>query len=239
MEKSFIHINCDLGEGAGNDALIMPLISSCNVACGGHVGERASILETISLAKLNNVQVGAHPSYPDRSNFGREVLNIDSQKLYSSLKVQMQLVIDCAEEMEVSLSHIKPHGALYNEAARNIKIAQIILEAVNDVNGPCEIYAPYKSTIARLAIEKGLKVKYEAFVDRSYNDDLSLVSRINRNAMIPLEHVISHISEMQNYGLVRTIHGNSVSLKADTFCIHGDNPLVVEILELLHQHFSN
>ena len=233
--KFSIDINCDVGEGIGNESLLMPYISSCNIACNEHAGSVEIIDEVISLAKKYQVKVGAHPSFPDRENFGRKVMNISDEELQKSLENQINLLIERTALQNVKLYHIKPHGALYNLAAKDKITAQVVVNAIKKTTKNVYLYVPYNSIIEKIALENSIKIKYEAFADRNYNDDLSLVSRSNGNALLtnPKE-VIDHISRMID-GKVKTIQGNLKDIKVDTFCVHGDSKNAVEILKTLRQ----
>ncbi|WP_373057554.1 5-oxoprolinase subunit PxpA [Zunongwangia sp. H14] len=228
-----IHINCDLGEGAAFDAQLMPFLSACNIACGGHAGDEESIRRTIALAIANNVEVGAHPSYPDRENFGRKSLEISAEDLKASIKSQVKLLQKIAGERGVKLTHVKPHGSLYNDAAKEEKIAQLVLDSLSDIEGDFSLYAPFGSVISRLAKGK-FKVVFEAFADRNYTQDLQLVSRANPEAVLhEKEAVFRHIFSMYSEGKIKAINDEEIYIKADTFCLHSDTKNSVEILKFL------
>ena len=234
-----IDINCDLGEGAGNDALIMPYISSCNIACGGHAGDDATMKETIRLAMENKVKIGAHPSFPDRENFGRLEMNLPNNELTTIIIEQIIRLKILVEESGGKLHHVKPHGALYNMAAVNDSTAEAILDAMVAFDEPYMLYVPYRSVIAAKALERNIPIQYEVFADRNYNDDLTLVSRKLENAVLMdpdqiWEHVISMIREQK----VKTISGKMKSIEPGTLCVHGDNPHAVEIVSLLNQRLK-
>ncbi len=229
-----IDINCDVGEGLGNEKHIMPYINSCNIACAAHAGTHEIIDEVISLAKLHNVKIGAHPSFPDRENFGRKIMDISFTELQESIRSQIQLVKSKTEKHGESLHHVKPHGALYNIAAKDAKYAKIIVDELLALKESIYLYAPYNSVIAKLAIKSGIEVKYEAFIDRSYNDDLSLVSRSLPNAIIKVnELAFQQLKQMMTSEKVISIQGNTIQIKADTFCVHGDHENAIELLQYL------
>ncbi|MEM8510565.1 MAG: 5-oxoprolinase subunit PxpA [Bacteroidota bacterium] len=231
-----IDINCDIGEGVANDEALMPWVSSCNIACGGHAGDEASIRTTLRLAKKYNLKIGAHPSYPDKENFGRKVLDISKEDLKESLQHQLAAFAAIVEEEQGYWHHIKPHGALYNAIAKDERLALEFLEAIAPYLSDCFLYAPFQSRIAEIAIRSGFKIKYEAFADRNYNSDLSLVSRLQHNALITLpEEVLHHLLKMVLEERVKTISGQVIPIKAGTFCIHGDTPSALKILMYLHQ----
>jgi UPF0271 protein len=233
-----VDINCDVGEGLGNEAALMPFISSCSIACGGHAGDDSTIIETIELALKNNVKIGAHPSFPDRKNFGRKVMDLDDKKLQQSLEDQINLVNKYAKRMGAKLYHVKAHGALYNQSAIDPKIAQIILHAVKNTVHNAVLYVPYNSMLEKLALKNDVRIKVEAFADRNYNENLTLVSRTNENAIITdRDLLLDHLLKMIIHKKVKTISGVEVAIKAETYCIHGDNPNAVEILKYVSKKF--
>lgn len=234
MKQWVIDINCDVGEGVGNEAEIFPLIGSCNIACGGHAGDTRSIAEMIRLAKTHNIKIGAHPSYPDRKNFGRRVMDISKEELKESLKQQLRFFLSILEKENGSLHHIKPHGALYNRIAKDKDLALLVLDILDELNLVRRIYAPFGSVIADLASKKGFEVVFEAFGDRNYNRDGSLVSRQQENAIIgDSKAVLNHILPMVKSGMVRTVEETEIKIQADSICIHGDTPDALEILTYL------
>lgn len=234
MEKIGIDINCDLGEGIGNEAELLPLISSCNIACGGHAGDAHSMREVVLLAKKNGVKVGAHPSYPDPEHFGRISLSLPKAELIHSIREQVNNLLAIIKEEGMSLHHIKPHGALYNDLVHDGRLAQTFLEALIPYRSNCCLYAPYGSIVAEMAHNQGYVLKYEAFADRNYNADLSLVSRKAPNALLtePNE-VLDHLLPMIKEQRLRTVSGDLIKIVADTYCIHGDTPTALEILMYL------
>lgn len=236
MKPQTIHIdiNCDVGEGIGNEAELLPLISSCNIACGGHVGDEETMTKVIRLAKENKVKVGAHPSYPDKENFGRVTLDIPTDVLIKSIQTQLECFTSVLETENVKLHHIKAHGALYNDIAKDVDLAKIFLKAIYKYKKGIVLYVPYNSTIDLEALKQDFNIKYEAFGDRNYNKDLSLVSRKLPNAVIEKpEQVLSHLLSMVNEEQLISQEGSLVKLKADTFCIHGDTPSALQILAYL------
>ena len=237
---STIDINCDVGEGMNNEHLIMPFISSCNIACGGHFGNKKTIDETLKLAIQNNVLVGAHPSFPDQENFGRTVLKITEAALKQSIVAQLDLFLACLANCNLKIHHIKPHGALYNLIAKDKLEAEKFIKITKKYLKNCFLYVPYNSKIAEVALENNLKIKYEAFADRNYNDDLTLVSRTQENAIIrDTDAVTKHLVRMVKTNTVATISGSEKEIKAATFCIHGDNENSVGILPVLATKLKN
>ncbi len=232
-----IHINCDLGEGGEFDKQLMPLISACNIACGGHAGNLETMQHTVDLAMENDVEIGAHPSYPDKENFGRISLKMEPKELKRSLVAQILSLKQITEAEGAKLIHVKPHGALYNDAQKNENIAAVILDAICEFDDPLLLYAPEGSVISKMAKGK-LEVVYEAFADRNYNSDRSLVSRLNSNALIiEKEEVFKHLFSMFREHRITCFNGEKIETNATTFCLHSDTPNSIEILKYLHQKF--
>ncbi len=230
-----IDINADVGEGIGNESALMPYLSSCNIACGGHAGDLQTMTTIVKLAKADHVKIGAHPSFPDKANFGRVDMKLSAADLYSSLKTQIRTLQNVLHSENLQLHHIKPHGALYNLAAKDEKTARVVIEVIKSIALPIKLYAPYKSVLAELAHIENIEVTFEAFADRNYNADLSLVSRRNDNALVTdKDDVLQHVLFMINYKKVKSISGVEVPLKASTFCVHGDTKNAIEILKFLN-----
>ena len=201
----YIDINCDVGEGYENEAAILPYISSCNIACGAHAGSIEIIDKTIKIASAHGVKIGAHPSYPDLENFGRKVLEISAQELKESLINQIDLMVQRLKVQQQELHHIKPHGALYNEVAQNENLAKILVTVVKNYPKAL-LYVPYRSVIEKLALKNNIKIKYEAFADRNYQDNLALVSRTVQQASIDdANEVAAHVQRMLSQKKVKTI----------------------------------
>jgi UPF0271 protein len=233
-----IDLNCDVGEGLHNEHLIMPFISSCNIACGGHAGSVEIMDHVIALAIQHDVKIGVHPSFEDKENFGRVVLDISNKELQQSLVDQMKLFKDRAKRQEANIHHVKPHGALYNLIAINKEKAEVVVNAIQQVFDHVKMYVPFNSVIEKVAGSAGIEIIYEAFADRNYNDDLTLVSRKESNAILTdPDKIIEHVSRMANESKVKTITGIEKNIKAQTFCIHGDNENVIAILEALQDRF--
>lgn len=234
MNRIYININSDVGEGIGNEKDLLPLISSCNIACGGHAGNNQTMLEVAQLAFLNGVKIGAHPSYPDRENFGRISMSITESELITSIRTQVSSFKSILKKEDIPLHHIKPHGALYNDLATDSHLSKVFLNAVKGFKNTASLYVPFNSCIAKEAIAQGFKIQLEAFADRNYNMNLSLVSRKLPNAVIEdPEQVLKHLLCMINKKKVRTLKGKKVSIVADTYCIHGDTSSALQILHYL------
>ena len=234
-----LNINCDLGEGLNNEHIIMPLIDSCNIACGGHAGDNGSMIECVEISIKNNVKIGAHPSYPDKINFGRKKIDISPSELSYSIISQIESLETIADSYGLELNHIKAHGALYNQMMIDAELSNFYLDTIKDFKNKCSLYIPYKSEIEKIALKKGFSIIYEVFGDRNYNDDLSLVSRNNENALITdPESVVNHIKTIKETETVKTINGNYKKIKFDTICIHSDTNNSIEILKKINQEFD-
>jgi len=234
-----LNINCDLGEGLNNEHIIMPLIDSCNIACGGHAGDNGSMIECVEISIKNNVKIGAHPSYPDKINFGRKKIDISPSELSYSIISQIESLETIADSYGLELNHIKAHGALYNQMMIDAELSNFYLDTIKDFKNKCSLYIPYKSEIEKIALKKGFSIIYEVFGDRNYNDDLSLVSRNNENALITdPESVVNHIKTIKETETVKTINGNFKKIKFDTICIHSDTNNSIEILKKINQEFD-
>lgn len=232
-----IDINCDVGEGVGNEKELFPMISSCNIACGGHAGSKETIRWCLELAKEFNVKVGAHPSYPDKENFGRVSMSISDADLIKSIQAQMQLFESVRSKLNTPLHHIKPHGALYNDIAKNEQLSQVFLKSIEAFKDEVYLYVPFNSVVEKVAKKNGYKVRIEAFADRNYNNDLNLVSRKEDNALISNEEeVLKHVLRMAKDNVVKTIKNEDIAMNADTYCIHGDTPSALQILMYITEH---
>lgn len=235
--KSKIDLNCDLGEGLGNEHLLMPFLSSCSIACGAHAGSVETMDKVIALAQEHNVKIGAHPSFPDRENFGRLIMELSDADLAKSLREQLRLFRERADRQGAKVNHVKAHGALYNLIAVDREKAEMLVSLVQEELRNAKIYVPFTSAVEKVAREQGITIVYEAFADRNYNDDLTLVPRLLPRAVIAKENVLEHVRRMVVESKVKTIEGQEVAIKADTLCIHGDNPNALDILVDLNKEF--
>jgi len=229
-------LNCDMGEGIGNDEAIMPLITSANISCGFHAGNGDTIRHTMLLAIKHNVLVGAHPSFHDKDNFGRKEMHLDQDKLYAIVLEQLIKIDLIAKEKGTKLHHVKPHGALYNMAAKNAEMAATIALAVKDFNEDLILYGLSNSYLTSEAKVLGLKTANEVFADRTYQDDGSLTPRSQPNALIEDEQqCISQVVQIVKQGTVTTISGKIIPMLADTICIHGDGKHAVSFAQKIHE----
>lgn len=222
-----IDLNCDMGEGFPGDELIMPLISSANIACGFHAGDKSTMKKTVELALQNEVAIGAHPSYPDRENFGR--IDLLHSKIYTDeipelLLQQIILLERICIEMGTHVHHVKLHGALYNRAARDFDLSLVISRALSDFNPKLILYGLSGSQMKNAAAQFNLKFANEVFSDRTYQDDGSLTSRTIKNSLIEDPGLaVRQAMQMITTGTVETVTGKKIHVEADTICIHGDS----------------
>jgi len=218
-----------MGEGVGNDELIMPYISSANIACGFHAGDEETIWQTVVLALKYKVAVGAHPSFLDKKNFGRTEINMSSEEIYELVTQQLILFDEIASDADVAIHHVKPHGALYNISAKNSSIAKAIANAVKDYNKDLVLFGLSGSYSITEAKTIGLKTASEVFADRTYQDDGTLTSRTQPNALIKdSDQAIQQVLQMIKNGTVVTVSGKTIRIVAETICIHGDGENAVE-----------
>jgi UPF0271 protein len=220
-----IDLNCDMGEGAGEDEGIVPLVSSINVACGFHAGDPATIRATIRLAARHGVAVGAHPSYPDREGFGRAPMARSPEEVRDDVVYQVAAVrAFCAAE-GVPLVHVKPHGALYNTAAQDPVLAAAICEAVRQVDPGLVIVCLAGSPMAGVVRSLGMRCAEEAFADRGYTPEGTLVPRGRPGALVDDPGAVAErVAAMARERRVNSVSGTPVTMAADTICLHGDTP---------------
>lgn len=231
-----IDINADMGEGVGNDALLMPYISSANIACGYHAGDEQTMLETINLALKYNVAIGAHVSFHDRKNFGRMEMHLSSPEIFELVTRQLFILEKIAVHCGTRLSHVKPHGALYNMSAGNALLARTIAEAVKDHNPALVLFGLSGSVSIGEAASIGLKTANEAFADRTYLDDGSLTPRTIAGALIEdADKCVQQVMQMVHKKTVTTLSGKEIPIIAETICIHGDGKYAVEFAKRINE----
>ena len=222
-----MELNADLGESwydkqVGNDSALMPYLDACNIACGFHGGDALTLQRTIDLAIEYGVVIGAHPSFPDRKQFGRCPMKLESERLRAILLYQVAAIQGMVKAAGGRLHHVKPHGALYHFANHDAEAAGLITEVMIALNIPI-LYGPPAGELRKSASAAGLLYYAEAFVDRRYEADLRLRSRQFPDAVIDTtEESIIQVTEMLHHGQVRTIDGKLHPIDADTLCLHGD-----------------
>jgi 5-oxoprolinase (ATP-hydrolysing) subunit A len=233
-----IDINCDMGEGMGNDAQLMPCISSANIACGYHAGDEDTMRNTLALCKQYGVNAGAHPAFADRKNFGRIEMKLTPDAIYELVTAQLRILKRIADSMQINIAHVKPHGALYNLSAKDAATAAAIAQAVLDIDPGCILFGLSGSVSIQEANRIGLKTMNEAFADRTYQDDGSLTPRSQPQALITdVNRMLRQAEQMITEQSVTTVSGKIIPMKADTVCIHGDGALAVEFAKALADRF--
>ena len=220
-----IDFNCDLGEGCGSDAAIVPLISSASIACGGHAGDAASMAETVALCQRHGVAIGAHPSYEDRAGFGRHDMDLPADAISTLVTSQVAALADVCVAAGAQLHHVKPHGALYNRAARDPEVAIAVATAVHAFNPRLILFGLSDSCLTAAGTAVGLRVAHEVFAERRYDADGRLAPRGTAGAVIETqEDALAQVRSLVDEGVVIARDGTRVRLHADTLCLHGDRP---------------
>ena len=222
-------INSDMGEGMSNDAELLHYISSTNIACGWHAGDPATMKQLVEQAIQKNVLIGAHPGFPDLEGFGRREMEISEEDAYNYVMYQAGALQGFANAAGTKLHHVKPHGAFYNQAAKNIQLARGIARAVKDLGREVILYGLAGSCLVDAANELKVPVWQEVFADRRYTKEGFLVPRTQAGAVIEDEAAaLEQVMQMAKKGQVTAIDGSIIKIQADTLCIHGDNPHAVE-----------
>lgn len=231
-----VDLNVDLAEGCGNDRRLLQLVTSANVACGLHAGDFNEMRKAIRWAKENQVQVGAHPSFPDRENFGRTNMQLPDEELKACLLYQLGAIKALCEAENVPLAYVKPHGALYNQAAKDEALATLIAQTLKTFDPMLKLMGLSGSLMLKVAEQQGLGVISEVFADRHYLADGSLVPRTRPDAMVESDdEAISQVLQMVLQGTVPSIDGGAVPIKADSICLHGDGEHAISFAEKICQ----
>ena len=234
-----IDINCDMGEShgnfkVGNDTAIFPHITSSNIACGMHAGDPYHIERTIDLALQHGVQIGAHPGYPDLQGFGRRVIPMKRAELKAYVKYQVAALKGMVESAGGTLAYVKPHGALYNEIAANASEAETVIAGIKAIDPELIVMGLAGSHVEDIARAADMAFVAEAFADRRYEADGKLRSRLKENAVIgSAEDAANQVVSVTLNNQTHTLDGTAVAIKAQSFCIHGDNPAAIDILKAI------
>lgn len=240
-----IDLNCDMGEsyGAwkmGNDAELMNYVSSVNIACGFHAGDATTIRKTIEMAVEKGVAIGAHPSFPDLQGFGRREMSLSPSEIFDLVLYQVSALKGICEATGSRLHHVKPHGALYNRAAKDKALAKAIAESVKSLDGQLILYGLSGSCLISEAEAVGLRTASEVFADRTYQKDGSLTPRTEPDALIGITEIAAR--QVQKMVLDQTVIatcGAEISLKAETICIHGDGENAIEFAKEICRCLKN
>ena len=220
-----IDFNCDLGEGCGDDAAIVPHISSASLACGGHAGDSETMAEAVALCLRHAVAIGAHPSFEDREHFGRRELPLEPTAVHALVQPQVARLAAACDAAGARLRHVKPHGALYNLAARDDAIADALAGAVAAIDRRLWLYAPSGSSLERSGRRLGLDVAAEVFAERRYQADGRLLPRQAPGAVIDgVDDALAQVRSILRHGHALAGDGSPVALQAQTLCLHGDRP---------------
>jgi len=236
MNDTRLQLNADLGEGCGNDAAIMPFIDAANIACGGHAGNADSIEQTIALAIPYSIALGAHPSFPDKAGFGRQNMQLSQNELSDAIGEQLQLIERVAQSLGVQLSHIKPHGALYNQASSDSQLADQLLDIFAEFNPMLSVVGLAGGELVKRGAARGLATLSEGFADRRYQANGQLATRGQPHAVIenPAE-AIAQVNQILRSGTVTAIDNSTVTLLCDTLCLHGDGTKAIEFARQVAQ----
>jgi|TARA_B100001741_G_scaffold222107_1_gene184354 UPF0271 protein len=238
-----ININCDLGEKSKlhsnhNDPELLKIVNSASVACGYHAGDEETMKEVIKISKINNVSIGAHPSFKDPENFGRKRINLNPKEIKKLLFDQYEILQNVAEQFGEKVSHIKPHGALNNMACENIELADTLASAINEIDKNIIYLVPTGSKMEEAAKKYGLNIACEIFADRNYEDDGNLVSRSKSNALIiNPDEAKQHVLKMVQNQAINCLSGKQIPCKIDSVCIHGDNDNSLATAKIIRENF--
>lgn len=223
-----LDLNADLGEGIGDDAAMLTVVTSANIACGGHAGDAASMRAVAARAAALDVRIGAHPSYADRENFGRVQQEVDEDTLTDQLRTQVGDLIQAADAVGAKVTYLKPHGALYHAAARDAAHARAVVRVAAEVG--CAVVGPPDGLLLRMAAEQGLPAHAEGFADRGYTPAGVLLPRTEPGAVLTdPDQVAARIDQLARTGSVTATDGTVVQLPVRTLCVHGDTPGAVAL----------
>lgn len=234
-----IDLNADLGEGSPHDEALLQLVSSANIACGFHAGDASTMRQSVRWSLQYGVAIGAHPSFPDRENFGRSAMNLPADTVYAQILYQVGALAAIAKAEGGALHHVKPHGMLYNQAAREPALAEAIAHAVRAQDSNLVLVGLAGSELIRAGKAAGLATREEVFADRGYQADGSLVPRSQPGALLDSDDAaLAQSLEMVLRQRVQAITGEWVALRADTLCLHGDGPHALAYAQALRDRFA-
>ena len=231
-------INCDLGEGIASEEAIFPFVDVASLACGGHFGNKETLIASMALARRFGKKVGAHPSYPDQANFGRISMQLPAATLLASLTEQINLFVQAAEESQLPMDHIKFHGALYNDAAKNNVLAELLTDFLMTNYPGVPVLVPPKSEMERQAMAKNLPIRREVFADRGYQENYQLAPRGTAGSLLSTKAAVEQqVRRILEDSQLETATGVRLSITADTLCFHGDNPGIEAFLPYLRNTY--
>ncbi|QKJ86400.1 5-oxoprolinase subunit A [Paramixta manurensis] len=234
-----IDLNADLGEGCGNDEALLQLVTSANIACGFHAGDAQTMLQSVRLALAAGVAIGAHPAFPDRENFGRTAMRLPAETVYAQVVYQVGALKAITEGEGGKLTHVKPHGMLYNQSAVEAELAEAIARAVKAVDASLILVGLPNSQALLAARRLGLATRQEVFADRGYQRDGTLVPRSQPGALIENdEQAIAQTLSMVQQGRVKSVEGEWVAVQAESVCLHGDGAHALHFARQLRAAFS-
>ncbi|PTI37640.1 MULTISPECIES: 5-oxoprolinase subunit PxpA [Mammaliicoccus] len=240
-----VDLNCDLGESfgnykVGNDELILPLITSANVACGFHAGDQHVMNETVKTAAKYNIHIGAHPGFQDLNGFGRRNMDLTPQEVYDLVIYQLGALSGFCKIHNTKIYHVKPHGALYQMGAKVPEIADAIVKAVKDFDDQLLFVGLSNSELIESCKRHNLTYKSEVFADRAYEDNGQLVSRKKEGALIKdTDQAVAQVIKMVKESKVKTINGKEISIEADTICVHGDGQHALDFVKEIIAQFES
>ncbi|UUM32594.1 5-oxoprolinase subunit PxpA [Vibrio japonicus] len=242
MKSNPISLNCDMGESyghwkMGNDEKVMPFVDQSSIACGFHASDPVIMSRTIRLALKYDVQIGAHPSYPDMQGFGRRSIPMTIEEITSMVIYQVGALKALCESVNAEISYIKPHGALYNDMLKDIQIFEAVVDAASCFNVPLMMLAIHdKQDWLDVADNYDVPLLFEAFADRRYLATGQLAPRtMPGSVMTDEDEILNQVTQIARYGKVRTLDGYTISLEADTICVHGDNDDAINMIEKIRQ----
>ena len=240
-----ININCDLGESSDlhsteNDQLLLKIVNSASIACGYHAGDEDTMKKTVEISRKNGVSVGAHPSFDDRKNFGRKRLNLSSDEITNLMIRQINILSEIANNKEMKVTHVKPHGALNNMACEDFELAKTIANSIVKVDKDLIFLVPTGSQMEKAGRKIGIRIATEIFADRNYEDDGNLVSRSKKNAMIlDPELAKKHVIKMVESQSLNCYSGKQIPCEIDSICVHGDGKNAVNTAKQIKEGLVN
>ncbi|CAI0859412.1 5-oxoprolinase subunit PxpA [Serratia proteamaculans] len=234
-----VDLNADLGEGCANDQALLQLVSSANIACGFHAGDAQTMRQSVLWALEYGVAIGAHPSFPDRENFGRTRMQLPAETVYAQVVYQLGALAAIARAEGGVMVHVKPHGMLYNQAAVEPELAEAIARAVKAVDPTLRLVGLAGSELIRAGEKQGLVTRQEVFADRGYQANGTLVPRGQPGALITSDELaLAQTLEMVRHHRVRTLDGTWAAVQAETVCLHGDGEHALEYARTLRERFA-